>query len=279
MIGTWRDVAVFLDGSPIGERVAARAADIARRHAAHLIGVYGAVHPRAAAPADSHARGAEAMTQVLERYRRATEAKVLAAGRAFEAVTGARAISSEYRVVWRDSVDDDAALRALHCDLAICARPKPVELPQGWTGEHILLASGVPVLLLPDEWRGPTTAERIVVAWNGSREARRAVADALPLLAKAEAVTVVSIERHDDRADPGDDLMRHLDRHGVKATFQAVKRSDRSTSELLMQAVEDREADFLVIGAYSRPRSAELLFGGTTRKLLSDCPVPLFLSR
>lgn len=278
-MSSWRDVAVFLDGSPAGERIAGHAAEIATRHAAHLIGMFGAVHPRSAAPAESFARGAEGINQVLERHRRETEVKAVTAGRAFAAVTEARALSSEFRVVWRDSVDDDAALHALHCDLVICSRPKPVDLPQGWTGEHVLLASGVPVLLVPDTWTGSSIGDHVAVAWNGSREARRAVADALPFLSAAQSVTIISIERHNGRSAPGEELLQHLERHEITAQVRTVQAADGPTSQILADQVGEIGADCLVIGAYSRPRSAEILFGGTTRNLLARCPVPLFLSR
>lgn len=279
MITAWRDIGVFLDGSPVGERIAARAAEIARRHSAHLIGVYGAVHPRTTDPADAYARGSAAISRTLERHQRASEEKILSAGRAFAEVIRTTGVSSEYRVAWRDGVDDDTALRTLHCDLAVCARPKPMDLPEGWTAEHVLLVCGGPVLLVPDDWSDQAIGDHVVIAWNGSREARRAVADAMPLLAQAARVTIVAIDRADGRSDPGETLIDHLGRHGVAASVHAVARADAPTSEVLAREAVDLGADCLVIGAYSRPRAAEILFGSTTRNLLANCPVPLFLSR
>lgn len=98
MHNQWRDVAVFLDGSPRRERIGRHAAALAQRHAAHLVGVYGVSHPSNLNPPESFARGA-GINQVLERQRPTDEGKILAAGRAFAALIRAYEISSEFRVV------------------------------------------------------------------------------------------------------------------------------------------------------------------------------------
>jgi hypothetical protein len=227
MHNQWRDVAVFLDGSPRRERIGRHAAALAQRHAAHLVGVYGVSHPSNLNPPKSFARGA-GINQVLERQRATDEVKILAAGRAFAALIRAYEISSEFRVVWRERQDDDAALKALHSDLIVAARPAPDDLPSTWSAEHLLLVSGTPVLLVPDGWAEARIGARIVIAWNGSREVRRAVNDAMPFLAAAAQVTILIVDdtrsnRLDD--EPGADIAGHL------------------------------------IGAYSRPTTAEILFG------------------
>src|SRR3546814_14918433 len=86
-------------------------------------------------------------------------------------------------------------LRALHCDLIVAAHPKPADLPSGWSAERLLLATGIPVLMIPAGWGGETIGENVLIAWNRSREARRAVNDAIQLLNSASNVTNITIDR------------------------------------------------------------------------------------
>src|SRR3546814_7155041 len=78
-------------------------------------------------------------------------------------------------------------LRALHCDLIVAAHPKPADLPSGWSAERLLLATGIPVLMIPAGWGGETIGENVMIAWNRSREARRAVNDAIPFINSARS--------------------------------------------------------------------------------------------
>src|SRR3546814_18540760 len=85
-------------------------------------------------------------------------------------------------------------LRALHCDLIVAAHPKPADLPSGWSAERLLLATGIPVLMIPAGWGGETIGENVMIAWNRSREARRAVNDAIPFINSASNVTNLTID-------------------------------------------------------------------------------------
>ena len=113
----------------------------------------------------------------------------------------------------------------LHSDLIVAARPTPDDLPRSWSAEHLLLASGAPVLLVPDDWSGTAIGDRVVIAWNGSREARRAVNDAMPFLGGAAQVTILIVDaprahRSDD--EPGADIVGHLRRHDIEAAVRVA---------------------------------------------------------
>jgi nucleotide-binding universal stress UspA family protein len=281
MNSTWRDIAVFLDGTEKGQKLSRQAASVALRHKAHLVGVYGALRYRGD-PSESYARGA-GISQVLARHRSLDDSHAVAAGRAFAQLSDDFAISSEFRVVWREAEDEDAALRSLHCDLIVAGHPKPHDLPERWTAEHLLLASGTPVLMIPETWTDKPIGQTVVVAWNGSREVRRAVNDALPFLTAAERVFVVIVNgpRHGEKStnDHGEEIIRHLQRHEAAAELLEIDSHGLSTPEVLMARSAELGADLMVIGAYSHPRTTEVLFGGVTRSLLAAAPLPLFMSR
>lgn len=144
---------------------------------------------------------------------------------------------------------------------------------------HVALTSGVPVLVLPTglnaEPLGDDFAQRIVVAWNGSREGVRALHDALPLITRAEAVHILSI--NDDGSEPAA-VCAHLARHGVHATSHRRGNDGRDIGEALLEESSGLGANLIVLGAYGHSRLREFVLGGVTRELLLDSPVPLLLS-
>jgi len=280
MVPEWRDIAVFLDESPVGEQIGRRAALLAQRHKAHLVGVYGV--PRDRTRWDGYVRGPGIKAHLKNRHL-ADENKVLAAGRYFGTLSEDYAISSEFRIVWRDGLMDDAVLRALHCDLIVAAHPKPEGLPENWSAERLLLNTGTPVLVIADGWTGEEIGETVLIAWNRSREARRAVSDAMPFISTARHVTILVIddERDTDHSgeQPGINLFEHLSRHGAKVEIAQVSAAGAPIAQVIASEAVPRGANLLVLGAYSRPRTSEVLFGGTTRSLLASVPVPLLISR
>src|SRR3546814_21082891 len=118
---------------------------LAKRHKAHLVGVYSV----ARSSLDRHstyARGS-AGAAVVRQQREADEQKVLAASRHFAELTQEYEISSEFRIVWRDSALDDGVFRALHCDRIVVAHPKPMDLPTSWSAARLLLGTGIQLLV------------------------------------------------------------------------------------------------------------------------------------
>lgn len=282
MLSSLKDIAVFLDASPAGEKVGRQAAGIAQRHGAHLIGIYGISRQRVATGGGMYVRGG-ALQEVIERRRDSDEEQVLAAGHFLAAISREHGIDSEFRVVWKYDDDEQAPLRSLHCDLLVSAHPQPEGLPDGWSGEALLRTTGIPMLLLPAAWDGEEAGGHVLIAWNRSREARRAVGDALPFIHKAARVTVLAVEngRAATRPTeaPGSHLAEHLGRHGIAVELAQVDAGGRPVAEVILSEATTRGADLLVAGAYSRARATQLLFGGTTRSLLSDAALPLLMSR
>lgn len=281
MLSNWRDIAVFLDASPQGEKVRRDAALLAQQHKAHLIGVYG-IKPLPSHPADGYARGG-AIREVIEEQLRAEEQQALVAGGWFGTFLQEYGVSSEFRVVWSDGPSSDSALRALHCDLVVAAHPKPEHLPRRWSAEHLLLVTGIPVLLIPTGWSGSAIGRHVVVAWNRSREARRAVNDAMPFIGTADDVTILVVDGDLDPdhfgENPGSNLLCHLSRHEARVHVAQVSSQGAPIAQVISAETHRRGADLLVVGAYSHSRSTEALFGGVTRSLLSDIRIPMFISR
>lgn len=282
MLSTWKDIAVFLDATSDGERIGRHAAALARRHKAHLIGMYGV--SRDAPPySEGFARGGQALREIMARRREADEQKALTAARRFADLCREYDVSSEFRVVWREDVGDAAALRTLHCDLIVAGHPKPKDLPDGWSAERLLLNSGIPVLLVPFSWNGSLIGDTVLIAWNASREARRVVADAMPFLTSAARVSVMIVDgdRNSERfgEDPRADLLRHLTKHNIDAEMEHVQSQGAAIGEVISSQAIEKKADLLVIGAYSHPRMTEIVFGGVTRYLLANVSTPTLISR
>lgn len=283
MLSLWKDIAVFLDASPAGERTGRYAAALARRHKAHLVGVHGVSRDVGRHPSEDFVRGQEAISDALEHRRLEAERQVLIAGRRVADLSAEYGVGAEFRVVWRENLGDDGALRALHSDLIVAAHPSLPGLPGGWTAEHLLLVTGIPVLLVPEAWAGPEIGDHVLIAWNGSREARRAVNDALPFLRTAGKATVLTVDAdrrpHAPGEDPSADLRRHLAEHGITVETHDVPSKGRPVADVILEEVGTQGADLLVIGAYSHPRTAEILFGGVTRDLLDRTPIPMLIAR
>lgn len=281
MPDVWKDIAVFLDASPMGEKLARQAASLAQRHNAHLIGVYGLPRNGESIAYEGYARGEAAIDQVLERSRRSNERRLLVAGRRFAELTREYKVSAEFRVVWREGPQDGSVLRALNCDLIVSAHPKPADQP--WSAERLLTETGTPVLLIPDAWAGDVLADNVLIGWNRSRQARRAVNDAMPFISVSRANTILTVDSNRNPEhfgdDPGVNLLQHLGRHGARAEVAHAESDGEAVADVIIREATARGADLLVIGAYSRPRTSELLFGGVTRSLLATTRIPIFISR
>lgn len=141
----------------------------------------------------------------------------------------------------------------------------------------LVLHAGRPVFVARDGAESLPT-NRILVAWKDTREARRAVADALPLLARAEEVVVVTIDPEEDSyARSGlADVAAYLARHGIKAHTEVIM--VKSEGERLTEFARSIHADIVVSGAYGHSRLRELVFGGVTRSLLKDGGLNRFMS-
>lgn len=162
----------------------------------------------------------------------------------------------------------------------------PLDLPEAavphFRPADVLMAAGRPVLVVPYVGAFESIGRRVLVAWDGSREASRALNDALPLLAHAEAVTVLYVgtgEASLQRARPSlDRVVRHLERHGLTAQAEESVRGAIAVSDVLLSRAADLGADLIVTGAYHHSQLRETLMGGISRELLEHMTVPVLMS-
>lgn len=148
--------------------------------------------------------------------------------------------------------------------------------------EDLIAAAGRPVLGIPQGWSGERLGRRVLIAWDGGREAARAVFDAMPILLKSEAVRIVSVEGHLDEPvrqfTPGDDIAATLSRHGIAAESTTFRGSGDTVKEDLRRQTMDFGADLTVMGCYGHSRFREMILGGVTREMLSEIPFPLLMA-
>ncbi len=275
-----KTIAVFVDASTAGEARAAYAVKLALRHGAHLIGVFVVPMGWDGNPSESFVRGQAAIRQLIERHSAGEAATTNAASRSFSAVSAREEISFEFRLLRHGEANEGAALNALHSDLVIVGGHPMGGLPRESSAEALLLATGVPFLILPEHWTGGA-AEHVVVAWNASREARRAITDALAILVSALSVTILVVDpqnnsRHGE--EPGADVALYLSRHGAKVAVERVLSNGEPVADVILGFAKRNKSDLIVVGAYSHSRTAEMIFGGVTRGLLRDTPVPLLIA-
>jgi len=143
--------------------------------------------------------------------------------------------------------------------------------------EAALFETGRPVLVAASETPS-SIGERIVVAWNGSTETARCIALSMPFLERAESVVVLTIEGWQVPGPSGAQVAAHLQRNGIAASARNVESGARSVGEAILHETKEFNADLIVKGAYTHSRLRQLVFGGATRHLLHNTPIPLFMA-
>ena len=143
--------------------------------------------------------------------------------------------------------------------------------------EAALFETGRPVLVCGAE-APSSVGERVAIAWNGSTETARCIAFSMPFLARADAVLVLTVEGWQVPGPGGDQVTAHLKRNGIKATGKQVQSGTRSVGEAILEETKAFNADLLVKGAYTQSRLRQLVFGGATRHLLHNTPIPIFMA-
>ena len=166
-------------------------------------------------------------------------------------------------------------------DLTIVPVPEGDYLDQ-WYAESIIFGSGRPIVILPYERKrsGSFALDTVIVAWDFSRPATRAMADAIPILEKAKRVCVLTVtkEKAIDTRRSGAELAKHLARHGADVVLDEVDAKGRSIGDVFEAHVTYRNADLLVMGAYGHSRLREFVLGGATKSMLTRPPLPIFMS-
>jgi len=200
-------------------------------------------------------------------------------GNKFRAAAG-----TDRQTEWRSFLEypTDTLISEARCaDLIVVEKGKsPGDIYKFLDGGAAILGAGRPFLVVPAAVKS-LSAEHVVVGWKDTREARRAVQDALPFLHEAKRVTIVEICDEDQREAARhrvDDVVRYLARHRVKAEARVELQLRGSGADLIIAFAEDEGADLLVTGAYGHSRLNEWIFGGMTRDLLASSPICCLMS-
>ena len=270
----YRDIVVHLAQDDRSQVRLEAAIELAERHEGRVTGVY--VLPRLVVPGFA---SFELSTEVYKRLD--TEQRSLAeeAERQFAQRTAKTTVPSEWRLLTGDPVDG-VTTSAHYADVTIVGQADPDDDNSiSGLADSVVLAAGGPVLVWPYTGSFNVNAETVMLAWNGTREAKRALADALPLLQQASKVIVLGIDTGDGKHIPGAEVSTYLARHGVSADARhAISSSDLGASDALLSEISDLGAGLLVMGGYGHHRMREVLLGGVTRDILRQMTVPVLMS-
>jgi nucleotide-binding universal stress UspA family protein len=272
------DILVYVDSADATKARVSFAVALAKEHEAHLVGI--AFAPTALLPLYGADVSFADMTEVLE----SVKAQGAQALTFFEASAKAEGVSVEARLMqgMSEEFPHDFAQAARHVDLAILGQPRDGDplIGQYALVERCLFASGRPVIVVPAAPQTLALKGTIVAAWDGSAEASRAINDALTFLKPASRVVLVTgvAEEGDERASRSEDMIAHLERHGVTAEFVRVKIGEGDIGRLLLSKAKDLGADLIVMGAFHHSRWREFILGGVTLTVLEEAPIPLFMA-
>jgi len=189
-----------------------------------------------------------------------------------------RALSASWKEVSADVVATIASKSGYH-DAVVMARDGEFAVPSPYDIGSVVVASGRPVILTPGTWK-PGSFERIAIAWKETSEAARAVAAALPLLKRAKDVLIFSVteERAPDTArEMARNCSIYLKQHEIFSESRGLVADKEDVGAVLFSEVMAAGADLLVLGAYGHSRLREFVFGGFTREVLFDAPIPVLL--
>ena len=243
---------------------------LAAEHGAAVLGVAPISPPMAAAYGE-----VPISAELIEEQRRQAQARAEAAGREFRAAGERAKLSVDWLAEENDPAEALAGYAAC-ADLLVLSQEAPGDALN--IADELALRSAAPVLFIPYAGSHETIGRKALVAWNGAREAARAMRDALPLLARAEQVTLVAADVPAGRRPGLDGARAYLERHGVAAQARNIPGADVDAGDVLLNAIADEGADLLVMGAYGHSRLRELVLGGVTRHVLRHMTAPVLMS-
>jgi nucleotide-binding universal stress UspA family protein len=224
------------------------------------------------------AAAAVAQAELLEKARVAgdiTEAKLVKRLKLLE-----RPVEIRRFDVLANDIADIAAREARTADTFVALRPNGAMDPERLV-EGVLFESGRHLFLFPETERPKIAFDRILIAWNGSRESARAVAEAMPFLRQAKEVTVAVVTDKrvtEQDALVGADAVSHLKHHGIDAVLHRVNDRKHDVGAALLAEARRRKVDVIVMGGYGQFRLRERLLGGVTYNLMHEAPVPIVIA-
>ncbi len=221
--------------------------------------------------------------EVIETQERDNAAATKAAIDRFVAASARAGVAAEALTLKASfaGVGDQFGRIARRFDLAIVGQAEPEKSAvEGMIVEAALFESGRPVIVVPYIQKAPLQLKRVMVTWDGGRASARAIADAMPLLERAERVEVVIVANERGKQDEiaGADMARHLARHGLNVEVKRTIAGDIDVADVILSHAADASTDFIVMGGYGHSRLREFVLGGVTRGILRSMTAPVLMS-
>lgn len=220
---------------------------------------------------------------IVATYRAQIEKAAKAAVAKFDEAARGAGVSAESRLAESglDTLDQSFAQFARRFDLTVIGQVEPGnDTPEQVLPETALFGSGRPVLVVPYIQKAGLQLDRVLVCWDGSRAAARAIGDAMPLLARSKSIDVVTAMKSEGPRDelPGADIAHHLARHKLKVDFKRIVTKDQDVASTILSTAADLGSDMIVMGGYGHSRLREFVLGGATRGILGAMTVPVLMS-
>jgi nucleotide-binding universal stress UspA family protein len=274
-----KDLVVHLSSGGQPDAAVPYAISIAEAFEAHVSGVAFSYEPVIPPTIMGSIPASLIETQRAENDKAASDARAK-----FDAAARRAGVSFDSRVLTASlpgSADQFGAI-ARRFDLSVVGQAEPGLLAgaQELVAESALFSSGRPVVMVPYIQKSGLALDRVMLCWDASRAAARAIADALPLLARSKAIEVVTVASERPKSDdiPGVDIGQHLARHGLKIEVKRIVVTDSDVASTILSHAADSSADFIVMGGYGHSRLREFVLGGATRGILSAMTVPVLMS-
>ncbi|MCG8695704.1 MAG: universal stress protein [Minwuiales bacterium] len=268
-------ILLHLTQDPRNDARTETALNLAASHNARLIALYTIMPPQLPAYVMGYVP-----PELLERYSKEAADAANEAKSVFQPKADAAGVAFEWRQA-EGMPHDIVSFHAHYADMVVVGQTAPdKERVAGTEGlpDELVLSAGRPILVTPYIGDYSKVGKSVLVAWNGTREAARAVHDALPFLQQASEVTIFGVDMPSAQHIPGADIATHLARHGIKPRVEYTVAPDIPIGDALLDAVSDYGCDMLVMGAYGHSRIREIALGGATRHILQHMTVPVLMS-
>jgi len=274
---SYKTILVHIDQGKHNEKRLESAIQLAKQYDACLVGLYAfspyippgyvMAHMGAEIEAAQNKIAVESMSRAEEAFLKQTSAAGLD------------------NVEWLNEYDEPARAMSLHAqnaDLVVIGQSDSsddsgidMDFP-----ERLVLTAGRPVLILPHAGDFPTIGKRILVAWNASQEATRAISNATPFLRSADSVYVMAVNSKTSKNDivQSENMVRYLERLGTSAEVKDIHGVEIDVGNELLSRASDLDADLIVMGCYGHSRLREWVLGGATRTILESMTVPVLMS-
>jgi nucleotide-binding universal stress UspA family protein len=221
--------------------------------------------------------------EVIETQERDNEAATRAALERFNAASARAGVTAEPLTLSASfaGVGEQFGRIARRFDLSVVGQSEPeTSAVEEIIAESALFESGRPVIIVPYIQKAPLKLDRVMLCWDGSRAAARAVGDAIPLLARAGRVEVVIVANERGKRDEieGADIAAHLARHGLDVEVKRTALGDIDVADVILSHAADTGSDFIVMGGYGHSRLREFVLGGVTRSIFRSMTVPVLMS-